>query len=162
MKGASPKETNAERPHSREGRGIVKVRDISVLSQRCAQMSWLTCLKVLTMLEREARARCHEPVFQSHGLVSSSADEAWLHWRIQVPDDHRAGKMVVNLTGRLDECGAISPRVDEQLKDLEKWQHKLLPFRQFGFIVLTTSAGVMDHEEARQKHTGGEILGSFL
>ncbi|XP_061257238.1 small ribosomal subunit protein uS8 isoform X2 [Bos javanicus] len=59
-------------------------------------------------------------------------------------------------------CGVISPRFDVQLKDLEKWQNNLLPSRQFGFIVLTTSAGIMDHEEARRKHTGGKILGFFF
>ncbi|XP_033039546.1 40S ribosomal protein S15a-like [Trachypithecus francoisi] len=63
--------------------------------------------------------------------------------------DHRAGKIVVNLTGRLNKCGAISPRFDVQLKDLEKWQNNLLPSRQFGFIVLTTSAGIVHHEAAR-------------
>uniref|UniRef100_A0A6Q2YWU2 Small ribosomal subunit protein uS8 n=1 Tax=Esox lucius TaxID=8010 RepID=A0A6Q2YWU2_ESOLU len=59
-------------------------------------------------------------------------------------------------------CGVISPRFDLQLKDLEKWQNNLLPSRQFGYIVLTTSAGIMDHEEARRKHTGGKILGFFF
>ena len=33
---------------------------------------------------------------------------------------------------------------------------------QFGFIVLTTSAGIMDHEEARRKNVGGKVLGFFL
>jgi ribosomal protein S8 len=28
----------------------------------------------------------------------------------EVVDDHRAGKIVVNLTGRLNKCGVISPR----------------------------------------------------
>ncbi|XP_036274767.1 40S ribosomal protein S15a-like [Pipistrellus kuhlii] len=63
--------------------------------------------------------------------------------------DHRAGKIVVNLIGRLNKCGVISPRFDVQLKDLEKWQNNLLLSRQFGFTVLTTSVGIMDHEEAR-------------
>lgn len=44
---------------------------------------------------------------------------------------------------------------------MEKWVTNLLPSRQFGFIVLTTSYGIMDHEEARRKHTGGKILGYF-
>ena len=60
--------------------------------------------------------------------------------------DHRAGKIVVNLTGRLNKRGVISPRFDVQLKDLEKWQNNLLPSRPFGFTVLITSAGIMDHE----------------
>ncbi|XP_015394189.1 40S ribosomal protein S15a-like [Panthera tigris] len=68
---------------------------------------------------------------------------------VEIIDDHRARKIVVNLTGRLNKCGVISPRFDVQLKDLEKWQNDLLPSCQFGFIVLTTSAGIMDHEEAR-------------
>jgi small subunit ribosomal protein S15Ae len=34
----------------------------------------------------------------------------------------------------------------------------LLPARSFGKIILTTSAGIMDHDEARRKHTGGKIL----
>ena len=29
------------------------------------------------------------------------------------------------------------------------------------FVVLTTSDGIMDHEEARRKHTGGKVLGFF-
>lgn len=33
---------------------------------------------------------------------------------------------------------------------------------QFGFIVLTTSASIMDHKEARRKNVGGNVLGFFL
>jgi ribosomal protein S8 len=32
---------------------------------------------------------------------------------------------------------------------------------QFGHIVLTTSAGIMDHDEARRKNVGGKVLGFF-
>ncbi|XP_047632103.1 40S ribosomal protein S15a-like [Phacochoerus africanus] len=71
-------------------------------------------------------------VMMKHGYIGE----------FEIIDDHRAGKIVVNLTGRLN-------KFDVQLKDLEKWQNNLLPSRQFGFIVLTTSAGIMDHEEAR-------------
>ncbi|XP_003385490.1 PREDICTED: 40S ribosomal protein S15a [Amphimedon queenslandica] len=79
----------------------------------------------------------------------------------EIIDDHRGGKIVVNLNGRLNKCGVISPRYDVALGDMEKWASNLLPSRQFGFIVLTTSLGIMDHEEARRKHTGGKILGFF-
>ena len=80
----------------------------------------------------------------------------------QVVDDHRAGKIIVNLTGRLNKCGVISPRFDVAIGDIEKWTNNLLPSRQFGFVVLTTSGGIMDHEEARRKHLGGKILGFFF
>ncbi|EGW02670.1 40S ribosomal protein S15a [Cricetulus griseus] len=80
-------------------------------------------------------------VMMKHGYIGE----------FEIIDDHRAGKIVVNLTGRLNKFGVISPRFDVQLKDLEKWQKNMLPSCQFGFIVLTASAGIMDHEEARRK-----------
>ena len=47
------------------------------------------------------------------------------------------------------------------MTDIEKWINNLLPSRAFGKVVLTTSVGILDHEEARRKHTGGKILGFF-
>lgn len=60
--------------------------------------------------------------------------------RLQV-DDHRAGKIVVELNGRLNKCGVMSPRYDVSFHEIEDWIARLLPSRQFGVIVLTTSAG---------------------
>jgi len=79
----------------------------------------------------------------------------------ELVDDRRAGKIVVQLNGRLNKCGVISPRFDVKLSDIERWMNNLLPARQFGHIVLTTSYGIMDHREARKKGTGGKILGYF-
>ena len=79
----------------------------------------------------------------------------------EVVDDHRSGKIVVELIGRLNKCGTISPRFDVALTDLPRWATRLLPSRQFGFLVLTTSYGIMDQEECVRKHTGGKMLGFF-
>jgi len=56
-------------------------------------------------------------------------------------DDHRAGKIVVELNGRLNKCGAVSPRYDIGHGEMEAWVARLLPSRLFGVIVLTTSSG---------------------
>ena len=45
-------------------------------------------------------------------------------------DDHRAGKIVVELNGRLNKCGVISPRFDIGVKEIEGWTARLLPSRQ--------------------------------
>ncbi|XP_075864777.1 small ribosomal subunit protein uS8-like [Microcebus murinus] len=91
-------------------------------------------------------------VMMKHGYIGE----------FEIIDDHTTGKILLNHTGRLKKHGMISLRFDVQLKDLEKWPNALLPSCQFGFIVLTTSAGIMDHEEARIKCTGGKILGFFF
>ena len=54
----------------------------------------------------------------------------------EIIDDHRAGKIVVHLNGRLNKCAVISPRYDVSLPDIEKWASNLLPSRQFGYDVL--------------------------
>lgn len=72
-------------------------------------------------------------------------------------DDHRSGKIVIQLNGRINKCGVISPRFNVQLSQIENWINLLLPARSFGYIILTTSAGIMDHEEARRKHVAGKV-----
>ncbi|KAJ1902195.1 40S ribosomal protein S22 [Kickxella alabastrina] len=90
-------------------------------------------------------------VMQKHGYIGE----------FEIVDDHRSGKIVIQLNGRLNKCGVISPRFPIKVADIEQWVADLLPSRQFGFIVMTTSAGIMDHEDARRRHLGGKILGYF-
>jgi small subunit ribosomal protein S15Ae len=61
-------------------------------------------------------------VMMKHGYIGE----------FEIVDDHRGGKIVVNLTGRLNKCGVISPRFDVGIPDIEKWTNNLLPSRQFG------------------------------
>lgn len=72
---------------------------------------------------------------------------------------YHAPLQIADLCDSLNKTGVISPRYNVRITDFEKWVVKLLPSRQFGYIVLTTSAGIMDHEEARRKHVAGKIIG---
>jgi len=81
---------------------------------------------------------------------------------IEVVDDRRAGKIVVHLNGRINKAGVVSPRFDITLGEMEKYTGYILPSRQFGHLVLTTTYGIMDHAEAIRKGTGGKILGYFF
>ncbi|AQK58279.1 40S ribosomal protein S15a-1 [Zea mays] len=56
-------------------------------------------------------------VMQRHGYIGE----------FEYVDDHRSGKIVVELNGRLNKCGVISPRFDIGVKDIEGWTARLLP-----------------------------------
>lgn len=97
----------------------------------------------------------------------------------EIVDDHASNKIVVELlgnpnksyTGRLNKCAVISPRYDVTLGEFEQWTNNVLParyvcfvlqsIRQFGYVVLTTNVGILTHDEARERHVGGKVLGFF-
>ena len=55
---------------------------------------------------------------------------------LEIIDDHRAGKIVVELRGRLNKFGVVSPRFDVKGKAIESWVSSLLPSRLVGQICL--------------------------
>lgn len=76
-------------------------------------MSWLKLSRVLNNAEKTGKSQvlirpCSKviikflTVMMKHGYISA----------FEITDDHRAEKIVVNLTGRLSKCGGISPRFD--------------------------------------------------
>lgn len=75
--------------------------------------------------------------------------------------DNRQGKVVVGLNGRLVKCGAICPRYNVKLKEIEGWRDRLLPARQFGHLVITTNRGIVDQEECLKNGIGGMVMGFF-
>ena len=74
-------------------------------------------------------------------------------------DDGRGGQFVVHLNGRINKCGAICPRYSVQLDELEYFEEQFLPAKNFGMLIISTSRGVMSHEQARKEGIGGELLG---
>ena len=90
-------------------------------------------------------------VMQKHGYIGE----------FEIIDDHRSKKIVIELLGRINKVGVISPRYDLALTDFEKWTNSILPSRQFGHLVISTNQGIYTHEEARSRHIGGKIIGFF-
>ncbi|XP_019157904.1 PREDICTED: 40S ribosomal protein S15a-5-like [Ipomoea nil] len=79
----------------------------------------------------------------------------------EVEDPHRVGKITVQLLGRVNDCRAISYRQDIKAQNIENYAKSTLPTRQWGYVVITTPNGVLDHEEAIRQNVGGQVLGYF-
>jgi len=74
-------------------------------------------------------------------------------------DDGRGGQFRVQLKGTINKCGAISPRFSAQVSDMESWESRYLPAKNFGILIISTSRGVMSHNQARREGIGGQLLG---
>ncbi|MDA4117525.1 MAG: 30S ribosomal protein S8 [Thaumarchaeota archaeon] len=74
-------------------------------------------------------------------------------------DDGVSGKLRVQLLGRINKCGAVSPRFPIKAKEFQKWESRFLPAVGVGMLVVSTSKGVFSHTEAQEQHLGGRLLG---
>jgi len=74
-------------------------------------------------------------------------------------DDGLGGKFKIQLLGRINKCGLISPRLAIQKNEFERWERNYLPAVGVGILVITTSEGVLAHSEAKSKGIGGRLLG---
>ncbi|XP_021277401.1 40S ribosomal protein S15a-5 [Herrania umbratica] len=79
----------------------------------------------------------------------------------EVYDPHRVGRITVELQGRVNDCKALTYRQDIKAKDIEKYTKLKLPTHQWGYVVISTPDGILDHEEAISRNVGGQVLGYF-
>jgi len=74
-------------------------------------------------------------------------------------DDGVGGKLMVQLLGKINKCGVISPHFSVKSVKLVDWEHRYLPAVGVGILVVSTPQGVMSHSEAQEKGIGGRLIG---
>jgi small subunit ribosomal protein S8 len=72
--------------------------------------------------------------------------------------DGKGGNFKVNLAGKLNDCGVIRPRYSTKKLSFEKYEKRFLPATSFGVLVVSTSQGIMSHEDAKKAGIGGRLL----
>jgi len=73
-------------------------------------------------------------------------------------DDGKGGHLKVYLLGNINHCGVIKPRFSTKYQNVEKWEKRYLPAKDFGVIFITTPQGITTHLDAKEKQTGGRLL----
>jgi len=64
----------------------------------------------------------------------------------------------INLLGKINKCCVIKPRYPIKFLNMEKYEKRFLPAKDFGIIIVSTSKGIMTHNEAKEKKVGGRLL----
>ena len=80
---------------------------------------------------------------------------------IDYTENIKGGSAKVHLLGNINKCGSIKPRYNIKKTDYEKFEKRYLPAKDFGFLIVSTSKGVMTHLEAKEKKLGGRLLAYF-
>ncbi len=71
------------------------------------------------------------------------------------------GNLIIKISDNLNSCKAIKPRYNVKIKDIDKKIRRFLPSRGFGILILSTSKGLLTHDEALEKDIGGQLLAYF-
>jgi len=87
-------------------------------------------------------------VMQDHGYIN----------QFEYVEDGKAGKFRVMLKGAINDCGVIKPRYSVKTTEIEKFEARFLPAQDFGLIVMTTTAGVITQDRAKELGIGGKLL----
>jgi small subunit ribosomal protein S8 len=74
-------------------------------------------------------------------------------------DDNRGGKFRVQLLGKINDCNSIRPRFSVKKDEYEKWEKRYLPAFGLGLLIVSTSQGLLTHNDAKEKGLGGTLLG---
>ena len=64
----------------------------------------------------------------------------------------------VQLAGKINHVSAIKPRYAVKKDEFERFEKRFLPARDIGTIIVSTSQGVMTHNESKEKAIGGRLL----
>lgn len=67
-------------------------------------------------------------------------------------------KVIVNLIGTINKCGAVKPRYSVEISEMESYEKRFLPAKDFGVLILSTNKGLLTQIQAKEKNTGGMIL----
>ena len=73
-------------------------------------------------------------------------------------DNQKGGLFVVKLKGAINKIGTIRPHYSVGADDIERFEKRYLPGKDFGRLIISTNKGVLTHVEAKKQNTGGTLL----
>lgn len=116
-------------------------------------------LTVLRNAERVGKSEATvRPASKLIGRVLKVMQEQGYVGPFEYEDDGRGGLYRVSLTGAINDCGVIKPRYAIKKADFDAYESRYLPARDFGSLIMTTTAGVIDQYKAKEVGTGGRLL----
>lgn len=116
-------------------------------------------LSLMKNAEMRGKGTCMiQPSSKLIGGVLNLLKEKGYIGEFEFIDDGKAGVFEVKLLGNINNCGVIKPRYPIKREELDKWESRYLPARDFGLLILTTTQGVLSQDEAKKNGIGGKVL----
>lgn len=73
-------------------------------------------------------------------------------------EDGKQGLVTVNLIGTINKCCVIKPRFPTTVEELETYERRFLPAKDFGVLIISTNKGLLTQKEAKEQNVGGTLV----
>ncbi len=72
--------------------------------------------------------------------------------------DRHAKMLKVSLSNRINDIGVVKPRFAISRDDIQRFESRYVPSRDFGVLIISTSEGVFTSREVKAKNIGGRLI----
>lgn len=118
-----------------------------------------SCLSKIMNAEKIGKMECLvKPASKEIKKILAILNDHNYLGKFQVIEDNKGGILKIPLLGNINKCGVIKPRFSTKKDEMEKWEKRYLPAKDFGLIIVSTPKGYMTHNQAKEKGTGGKLI----
>ena len=89
-------------------------------------------------------------------ILKIAKDKGYVDFKI----DDKTKKLKIDIL-EVMECKTIKPRFYVKKDELEKYMRRYLPARGFGIVLVSTSKGLMTHDQVQEENIGGSLVAYF-
>ena len=110
----------------------------------------------LNQIMNAKKARKTNLVINKHSkllkyILNLAKDNGLIDYKIQ------ESKLLIEIKD-LNYIMAIKPRYTVPVKKIDYYVRRYLPAKNFGFVVVSTNQGLMDHKKAEKENLGGCLI----
>lgn len=118
-----------------------------------------SALSNITNAEKIGRIECYfRPCSKLIMNIFNILNKEGYVGKYEVINDTKGRLLKINLLGKINKVGVIKPRFSIKKDNFEKFEKRFLPAKDFGILIVSTSKGLMTHNEAKEKKIGGKLI----
>ncbi len=72
--------------------------------------------------------------------------------------DGKFKSIKITLSKKINDIGVIKPRYPVTISDMQKFETRYIPSKDFGILIVSTPKGIITNRQAKQNKTGGRLL----
>lgn len=76
----------------------------------------------------------------------------------EIIEDGKQGLVRLNLINTINKCGVVKPRFPVKVDEIEKYERRYLPAKDFGIVIVSTPEGLLTQKDVVKKNIGGRLV----